>query len=77
MTAQNPNFDSNISKELPATDVFLPFPLPDGPRPNAIPGLSDHVRRLQKRNQGISHWLVFAVLGGVVVAFAMVQFAIR
>jgi hypothetical protein len=77
MTAQNPNFASNISKKLPASDVFLHFSVPDGPRPNSIPGLSDHVRRLQKRNQGISHWLVFAVLGGVVVAFAMVQFAMR
>jgi hypothetical protein len=40
-------------------------------------GLSSHVRRLSKSNQGISRWLAVAVLAGSVVALAMVHFAIH
>jgi hypothetical protein len=46
-------------------------------RADAAPGLSQHVRRLRNRNQGISRWLVLAIFAGVVVALAMVQFAVR
>jgi len=75
MTAQSSNSNSGVSTEVPVADIFLPFP--SDSRLNPAPGLSGHVRRQQKKNQGISRWLVFAVLGGVIVAFAMVQFAIR
>jgi hypothetical protein len=76
MSVRNIDFDSGVTSK-PAIDVFLPFPLPDDSRCNIESGLSSHVRRLQKKNQGISRWLAFAVLGGTIVAFAMVQYAIR
>jgi hypothetical protein len=44
---------------------------------SATPGLSAHVRQLRNRNRGISRWLVLAIFVGAVVAFAMVQFAVR
>jgi hypothetical protein len=74
MTA--PNIGPAVSAMPQSADVLLPLPPPDGSRPN-IPGLSGHVRRLQRKNQGISRWLVFALLGGTIVALAMVQFAIH
>jgi hypothetical protein len=43
----------------------------------AARGLSSHVRRLSKRNQGISRWIALAVVAGCVVALAFVQLAIR
>jgi hypothetical protein len=43
----------------------------------AARGLSSHVRRLSKRNQGISRWIALAVVAGGVVALAFVQLAIR
>lgn len=46
-------------------------------RAAAARGLSSHVRKLRKRNQGISRWLALAVLAGSAVALAMVQFAIH
>jgi type VI protein secretion system component VasF len=46
-------------------------------RAHAMPGLSGHVRQLRNRNRGISRWLVLAVFAGAVVAFAIVQFAVR
>jgi hypothetical protein len=77
MTAQNLNFDSTVSTETPVGDVFSTFPFPGHSRPTPVSGLSGHVRRLHKSNQGISRWLLFAVLGGAIVAFAMVQYAIH
>lgn len=41
------------------------------------PGLSAHVRRMRNWNQGVPRWLVLAIFSGVVVALAIVQFAIR
>jgi hypothetical protein len=46
-------------------------------RTSKTPGLSAHVRQLRNRNQGVSRWLVLAIFAGVVVALAIVQFAIR
>jgi hypothetical protein len=46
-------------------------------RAAATRGLSSHVRKLSKRNRGLSHWLALAVLVGSAVALAMVQFAIH
>jgi hypothetical protein len=46
------------------------------PTPTAR-GLSSHVRRLSKRNQGISRWIALAVVAGGVVAPAFMQLAIR
>jgi hypothetical protein len=43
----------------------------------ATPGLSAHVRQLRNRSQNISRWLVLAIFAGVVVALAMVQYAVR
>jgi hypothetical protein len=76
MTAQNINFDPAVSTMPQSADALLPLPPPDVSRPN-LPGLSGHVRRLQRKNQGISRWLVFALLVGTIVALAMVQFAVH
>jgi hypothetical protein len=77
MADQKTNFDLDIPTNSPGVDVFLPFPFSDVSGPAAVSGLSGHVRRLQRKNQGLSRWLVLALLGGVAVAFVMVQFAIR
>ena len=77
MTPQNTRFTSQGAAMPPPADLFLPFPSPAGPRRAVTQGLSGHVRQLQRRNEGISRWLFFAVLGGAIVAFAMVQLAIR
>jgi hypothetical protein len=76
MTAQNINSDPAVSTMPQSADPLLPLPPSDVSGPN-VPGLSGHVRRLQRKNQGISRWLVFALLGGTIVALAMVQFAIH
>lgn len=39
--------------------------------------LSAHMRRLRRRNQGISPWLAVAVLVGSVVALAVINFLAR
>ena len=77
MTVENISFDSRPGTDPAVTDVFLPFPVPDLSYRNTTSGLSGHVRRMQKNNQGISRWLIIAVAGGAVVAFAMVQYAIH
>jgi hypothetical protein len=77
MTHENTRFTPHIPTMPPAADLYLPLPLPASSRRAAIQGLSGHVRQMQRRNEGISRWLLFAVLGGAVVAFAMVQLAIR
>jgi hypothetical protein len=46
-------------------------------RPANARGLSSHVRKMSKKNQGFSGWLALAVLAGGVVALAFVQFAIH
>jgi hypothetical protein len=76
MTAPNIDFQPAASTTPRSADVLLPLPDPDDWRPNT-PGLCGHVRQLQKKNQVISRWLVFALLGGAIVALAMVQFAIQ
>jgi len=48
-----------------------------GRRTFETPGLSAHVRQLRNRRQGFSRWVVLAIFAGVVVALAMVQFAIH
>ncbi len=45
-------------------------------RPNTVPGLSGHVRNLHRANHGISRWILFALFGGGVVAFAIVRLVI-
>jgi hypothetical protein len=77
MTHENARFSPQVPAAPPAADLYLPFPLPAGARRAAMQGLSGHVRQMQRRNEGISRWLLFAVLGGAIVAFAMVQLAIR
>jgi hypothetical protein len=76
MTPENPRFTPEAPAMPPVADLYLPYPLTQGRRAPAQ-GLSGHVRQMQRRNEGISRWLFFAVLGGAVVAFAMVQLAIR
>jgi hypothetical protein len=76
MTPHNINFDPAVSPDRHSADVAWPVKSPDRSRADAQ-GLSAHVRRLQRQNQGISRWLVFALLGGTIVALAMVQFAIH
>jgi hypothetical protein len=76
MTSQNMDFQTADSATPCSAEALLPLPPPDGWRSNT-PGLCGHVRQLQKRNQGISRWLIFALLGGTIVALAMVQFAIH
>jgi hypothetical protein len=39
--------------------------------------LSAHMRRLRRRNHGISRWLALAVLIGAIVALAFVDFLAR
>jgi hypothetical protein len=79
MTPLSPktNRDSKFSATASPVDVFIPFP--DAAVSPAIAGrsLSSHVRRLSKKNQGISRWLVLAILCGAIVAFAMIQVAVR
>lgn len=77
MTADKLSFNSRPGTEPTVTDVFLRFPAPDPSYRNNMSGLSGHVRRMQKNNQGISRWLMIAVAGGAVVAFALVQYAIH
>jgi hypothetical protein len=77
MTAESTKSTSRVPAATANLDLYLPFPLPAGSRSTGMAGLSGHVRALHKRNQGISRWLAFAVLGGAIVAFAMVQFAIH
>jgi hypothetical protein len=74
MTSPNINFDPAVSSNPHSADLAWPVKSSDRSRPST-PGLSAHVRRLQRQNQGISRWLVFALLGGTIVALAMVQFA--
>ena len=40
-------------------------------------GLSHHVRQLQKRNKGSSHWFALAVILGAVMAIAFVGLLAR
>jgi hypothetical protein len=75
MTAPNLDFGPAASTTPRSADPLLPLPDSDDWRPNT-PGLCGHVRQLQKKNQVISRWLIFAFLGGAIVALAMVQFAI-
>jgi hypothetical protein len=75
MTHENIRFTPQVPTMSPAADLYLP--LPASSRRAAIQGLSGHVRQMQRRNEGISRWLLLAVLGGAIVAFAMVQLAIR
>lgn len=59
---------ANVAPVIPEQELI--------PTPRAR-GLSSHVRRLSKRNQGISRWIALAVVAGGVVALAFVQLAIR
>ena len=62
---------------MPVADV-VPLIPQHGIIPSpAARGLSSHVRRLSKRNQGISRWIALAVVAGGVVALAFVHLAIR
>jgi hypothetical protein len=76
MTFHNINFDPAVSPDPHSAEAVWPVTSQDRSRENTQ-GLSAHVRRLQRKNQGISRWLVFALLGGTIVALAMVQFAIH
>ena len=76
MPSHNINSDQAASTTSGSADVEWPVTSPVKSRANPQ-GLSAHVRRLQRQNQGISRWLVFALLGGTIVALAMVQFAIH
>jgi hypothetical protein len=76
MTHENTRFTPQ-ARDATAADLYLPFRLPAGSRRVPGQGLSGHVRQMQRRNEGISRWLLFAVLGGAIVAFAMVQLAVR
>jgi hypothetical protein len=76
MTFHNINFDPDVSPDPHSAEAVWPVTSPVKSRANPQ-GLSAHVRRLQRQNQGISRWLVFALLGGTIVALAMVQFAIH
>jgi len=76
MASENTHFTSQVSPRPPVTNLLLPFPFRRGAHAAATQGLSGHVRKLRKKNQGISRWLLFAVLGGTVLAIAMVQFGI-
>jgi hypothetical protein len=64
-------FDATAPGEL-----YLALPTSRSYRNNMPPGLSGHVRQLQRANRGISRWIVLALFGGVVVAFALVRLAI-
>jgi hypothetical protein len=76
MSPENPRFTQKVPAMPPVADLYLPFPSSQGRRA-PMQGLSGHVRQMQRRNEGFSRWLVFAVLGGAIVAFAMVKLAIR
>jgi hypothetical protein len=76
MPSQNPNFNSDVVDAAAAAEIYLALPGPHFSRTNTVPGLSSHVRQLHRANHGISRWLLFAVLGGAVVAFAIVRLAI-
>jgi hypothetical protein len=76
MASENIHFTSQASPRPPVTNIFLPFRFRRSAHAAATQGLSGHVRKLRKKNQGISRWLLFAVLGGTVLAFALVQFGI-
>jgi hypothetical protein len=77
MTVENTTLNSWVLTSPPAADMFLPFPIGEGSRAPATQGLSGHVRQMSRKNQGISRWLLFAVLGGAVVAFVMIQLTVR
>lgn len=77
MTAENTTLSPRVLTPAPAADMFLPFPIAEDSRPPATQGLSGHVRQMRRKNQGISRWLLFAVLGGAIAAFVMVQLAVR
>jgi hypothetical protein len=76
MTLENTTFGPRIDAPPSAGDLYQRFQLPTAFRRVGTRGLSGHVRQLRRKNQGISRWLLFAVLGGVVVAIAMVQYGI-
>ena len=76
MTHENTTFGPRIEAPPSATDLYQRFQLPMTFRRSGTQGLSGHVQKLRKKNQGISRWLLFAVLGGAVVAIAMVQYGV-
>lgn len=73
MKVPQSNFKVEVVDAAAVAELY--FALPTS-HPGTVPGLSSHVRRLQRANRGISRWILFAVLGGVVVAFAIVHLAI-
>jgi hypothetical protein len=76
MPSQIPNFNSDVVDAAAAAEIYLALRGPHFSRTNTVPGLSGHVRQLHRANREISRWLLFAVLGGAVVAFAIVRLAI-
>jgi hypothetical protein len=76
MRSQFSNFNSDVVDAAATAEIYLAPPGPHFSRTNTAPGLSSHVRQLHRANRGISRWLLFAVLGGALVAFAIVRLAI-
>jgi hypothetical protein len=76
MKSRIANFKAEIVDAATAAELYSALPVSFGSRSSAAPGLSSHVRNLHRANHGISRWILFAVLVGAVVAFAIVRIAI-
>jgi hypothetical protein len=76
MTHENPTFSLRIPGQPFAAELYQRFQPTGTFRRAGTQGLSGHVRQLRKKNQGISRWLFFAILGGAIVSIAMVQYGI-
>ncbi|HEY0702637.1 MAG TPA: hypothetical protein VGD60_07705 [Candidatus Acidoferrales bacterium] len=75
MKSRISSFKADVGDAAGAAEVFLPFPSTPISRVGA-PGLSSHVRQLHRANRGLSRWILFALFGGAVAAFAIVHLAI-
>jgi hypothetical protein len=69
-------FKPEVVDATAAAELYLALPASRPFRKNMPVGLSGHVRQLQRANRGMSRWIVLALFGGVVVAFALVRLAL-